>query len=293
MTDVKTEIVELGSFKEIAQTYQEVAALRMRKIKDFVLKNREFLSGLATVFARVKLSYEVGLKEFLRSQGIKNEEDQKEYIEKMNFTLKNGRDALVFISANTGLYGDIIMRVFDYFCKHIDTKSDVIIVGRIGKILFEQRFPGKEFRYYDLSDKAPEPEIVNKMISDLKSYEHIIVFHGKYKDILDQIPSQSSVSGDRLSLEVKEDLKGISCIFEPTIEDVFNFFEKEIKTTLYDQSLYESSLSKFTSRMVSLDTATNNVTDQLDKLRLQRDILKHRKADKEKNTVLSNVVSGV
>jgi ATP synthase F1 gamma subunit len=293
MIDVKTEILELGSFKEIAQTYQEVAALRMRKIKDFVLKNREFLSGLATVFARVRLSYEVGLKEFLKSQGIKTEEAQQEYIGKMNFTLKNGRDALIFISANTGLYGDIITRIFNYFCKHIDTKSDIVIVGRVGKILFEQRFPGKDYVYFELSDNAPEPELVNKIINNLAPYEHIIVFHGKYKDILDQVPSQTSISGDRLSLEVKEDLKKINCIFEPNIEEVFNFFEKEIKTTLFDQSLYEASLSKFTSRMVSLDGATNNATDKLDKLRLQRDILKHRKADKEKNTVLSSVVFGV
>ena len=293
MIDVKTEIQELGSFKEIAQTYQEVAALRMRKIKDFVLKNREFLSGLATVYARVKLSYEEGLKEFLLSQGIKSEEQQQEYIDKMNFTVKNGRDALIFISANTGLYGDIISRVFDYFCKHIDTKSDIVIVGRVGKILFEQRFPEKKYTYYELSDKAPEPQIVNQIMDVLSPYDHILVFHGKYKDILDQVPSQTSVSGDRLSLEVKEDLKRINCIFEPNIEEVFNFFEKEIKTTLFDQALYESSLSKFTSRMVSLDSATSNVTEKLSKLVLQRDILKHRRADKEKNTVLSSVVFGV
>ncbi len=292
MIDVKKEINELGSFKEIAQTYQEVAALRMRKIKDFVLKNREFLSGLATVFARVKLSYEEGLIEFLRSQGIKNEEQQQEYIEKMNFTVKNGRDALIFISANTGLYGDIIARVFDYFCKHIDKKSDIVIVGKVGRLLFEQRFPGKEYAYYEISDRAPEPEIVNKMMHNLDAYEHIIVFHGEFKDILNQVPSQTSVSGDRLSLEVKEDLKRINCIFEPNIEEVFNFFEKEIKTTLFDQSIYESSLSKFTSRMVSLDSATSNAGEKLEKLKLQRDIIKHRKAEKEKNTTLSSVVFG-
>jgi len=210
----------------------------------------------------------------------------------MNFTVKNGRDALIFISANTGLYGDIIVRIFDYFCKHIDTKSDVFIVGRVGKILFEQRFPGKEYRYFEISDKSPEPMVVNEMMHTLEAYDHIIVFHGKYNDILTQTPSQTSVSGDRLSLEVKEDLKKINCIFEPNIEEVFNFFEKEIKTTLFDQALYEASLSKFTSRMVSLDGATSNVTDLLGKLSFRQSSLKHRKLDKEKNTVLSNVVFG-
>lgn len=292
MTSIDMEIMELDNFREMAQTYQEVAAIRMRKTKDFVLKNRDFLSGLATIFARVRLSYEEGLKKFLESRGIRGEERQKEYIEKMNFNVKSRGDVLVFISANTGLYGSIISRTFEYFCKHIDNKTDIVIVGRVGRKMFEQRFPGREYTYYEISDSTPEPDVVNEMMRNLDQYEHIVVFHGRFKDILEQVPSQSSVSGDRLSLEVKEDLKKINCIFEPTIEEVFNFFESEIKTTLFDQSLYESSLSKFTSRMVSLDEATNNVTSKLSNLNLKRSILNHRKSERERNTILSGVLRG-
>ncbi len=293
MTDITSEIYELESFREIAQTYQEVSALRMRRIKNYVLKNRDFLSGLAHVFARVRVSYEEGLKHFLESKGIKAPKEQQDYISRMNFSVKNGRDALVLISANTGLYGDIIRRVFEYFVKHLDDKSDPVIVGKIGRVLFEQRFPDREFKYYELSDSEPAPVVVNRLIKDLNSYEHVIVFHGKFKDILQQEPSQTSVAGDRLSLEVREDLKKINCIFEPTLEEVFQFFETEIKKTLFEQSLYEASLSKFTSRMVSLDSASSNVTQRIKRLRLQEAVYKHRQADKEKNTVLSSVLFGV
>ncbi len=266
--------------------------MRMRKVKAGVLRNREFLSGLTEVFSRVRVSYDEGLRKLLDSKGIKKPEDQQDYIERMNFEKKNGRDALVFVASNTGLYGDIILDVFNYFAKHIDAKSDIFIMGRLGRILFEQRFPGHPYKYYEVSDGLPEPEKVSQIVRDLNPYEHILVFHGRFKDILEQVPHQTSVSGEKLSLENREDLKRINCIFEPNIEEVFRFFESEIKLTLFDQALYESSLSKFTSRMVSLDSATNNVGHMLEKLNLQRSLISHRKSDKEKNTVLASVFQG-
>ena len=292
MSDIKREILELNSFKEIAQTYQEVAAMRMRKVKASVLRNREFLSGLTEVFSRVRVSYDEGLRELLDSNGIKKPEEQQEYIEKMNFEKKNGRDALVFVSSNTGLYGDIILDVFNYFAKHIDAESDIFIMGRLGRILFEQRFPGHPYKYYEVSDAFPELDKVSQIVRDFNPYEHILVFHGRFKDILEQVPHQTSISGEKLSLENREDLKRINCIFEPSVEEVFRFFESEIKLTLFDQSLYESSLSKFTSRMVSLDSAVDNVSDLLKKMSLRSSLASHKKFDKEKNTILASVFIG-
>ena len=100
MINADRRIEQLAIFKTVAQTYQEVAALRMRRMKDYVLRNREFLYGISSVFARVKLSYNDTIKKILESQGITDEEDQLRYINKMNFTKKNGKTVLVFASAN-------------------------------------------------------------------------------------------------------------------------------------------------------------------------------------------------
>lgn len=292
MIKIDRRIQEVKDFRRIAQTYEEVAALRMRKIKDYVIHSREFLSGLAGVYARVKISYTEAIKDLLQAKGIKNPADQQDYIEKMNFEKKNGKDVLVFLSANTGLYGEIIKKVFDYFCAQIDPTVDIAIIGRLGKLWFEQRFPGKNYIYFDLPDNIQDATDVSGIVSKLSEYEHIIVYHGKFKDVLEQVPSQTAVSGERLAIETKEDLSRMRCIFEPSLEEVFSFFEAEIKSVLFDQALYEASLSKYTSRMVSLDMATSNAGERLKKLKLQRDILKHRQADKEKNTILASVMFG-
>ncbi len=292
MSDIVGEIEQLKNFRVISQTYQEVAAMRMRRTKDQVLRNREFLSGLSEVFSRVKLSYEDKLREILEAKGISDEEQQNSYIGRMNFTQKNGRDVIVFVSANTGLYGDIIRKVFNYFSKHVDSSVDVAILGSLGKVLFQERFPGRDFLYYDLSDGNPDPEEVYKIMAEIGEYENILLFHGKFKNILEQEPVQSSVTGESVAMEVKEDTRRVYCIFEPSLEEVFEFFESEIKKSLFEHALYESSLSKYTSRMVSLDRAATNASKKLDKLRLKQLLLKHREAEKEKNTLLSGVIHG-
>ncbi len=293
MSDINRDIEELSIFGEVVRTYQEIAAIRMRKVKNSVLRNREFLSGLTEVFSRVRISYYEEVKKVLFSRGIVDPYEQEQYMEKMNFEKKNGRDALILISANTGLYGDITLRVFDYFSEHVDERSDVIILGRIGRMLFEQRFPDKKYKYYEVSDGNPDPSVVSEMVRDLNNYENIFAFHGRFKDILEQVPHQTGVSGRKLTLESEEDLRRIYCIFEPSLEEVFEFFETEIKITLFDQAMYESSLSKFTSRMVSLDFAADNIDKRLNKLNIKSSILKHRKEEKEKNTLMASVLCGV
>ncbi len=292
MINVDRRIEQLDIFKTVAQTYQEVAALRMRKVKDYVLRNREFLHGVSSIFARVKLSYDDTIKKLLESQGVTEEEDQSRYINKMNFTKKNGKTVLVFASANTGLYGDIILKVFEYFAKYIDSTVDLAILGKLGKLWFPQRFPKRNFQYYDLSDGDPDPEEVSKIMEDLSVYENVILFHGKFKDVLEQVPQQSGISGDAVTMETLQDMRQIRCIFEPSLEEVFEFFEKEIKSSLFEHALYESALSKYTSRMVSLDMAASNALHNLKKLKLERSLLKHRKANKDKNTVLAGVLYG-
>ena len=292
MTNVDNQIEQLKIFKTVAQTYQEVAALRMRRMKDHVLRNREFLAGMSSVFARVKLSYRDTLMKLLEDQGITDKEEQEKYIEKMNFTRKNGRDILVLSSANTGLYGDIIRKVFEYFSEHVGPDADIAIIGKVGKVWFEQRFPGRTYEYYEISDSEPDPKKITKIIEDLSKYSNILLFHGTFKDILEQVPHQTAVSGDAVAMETQEDMRQIRCVFEPSLEEVFTFFETEIKSSLFEHALYEAALSKYTSRMVSLDRATSNASENLKKLKLRSSVLDHREKNKEKNTLLAGVLHG-
>ena len=62
---INEELEALNSIRDLAQSYEEIAVIRIQKIKDSVLKTREFLTDLSDVFVDLKSSYERELKELM------------------------------------------------------------------------------------------------------------------------------------------------------------------------------------------------------------------------------------
>ena len=54
---IAEELAALNSLKDLAESYEEIAAIEMQKIRDSVLKTREFLVDISDVFVDLKSSY--------------------------------------------------------------------------------------------------------------------------------------------------------------------------------------------------------------------------------------------
>ncbi len=72
------------------------------------------------------------------SNSIKPSSEQREKgKEKITFLAHNGKTVAVYLSANTGLYGDIVRKTFDLFMKDAQTGGiEATIVGKHGLGLF-------------------------------------------------------------------------------------------------------------------------------------------------------------
>ena len=277
---VLEEIEYSSSLKNIVQTYQEVAASRMQRIRNSVLASRNFLLGINTIFQQVKSSYKIGLPETKANKARKTQK---------TFFKTNGKTLFVLISANTGLYGDIIRRAFEVFVRELrnEKTADVAIIGRVGLRFMREEFPKKQFAYFELSDNSIDHEGIKKIVPQILQYEKVIVFYEQFQNIITSVPIATSISGDILPWE-KTDSK-IKYIFEPSLEKVMEFFEKEIIATIFEQVIYESLLAKFSSRMVAMEEATENIQNQLKKATLQKERIKHRELNKKQNERLSSI----
>ncbi len=277
MTDLEREVTDLEYLRNVVASYQEIAALRMRRVKKSVLQNRIYMTGLEEVYKNLKQSYK---KEFAR---LSKKRKQKGALEVRK---TNGRTVCVYLSANTGLYGSIVVDTFYDFLEQVRAQDfDVAIVGRIGKGLYDAVGLKNKMHYFDMSDSAEDIENKTALWQFLVQYEKIIVFHGQFKNILVQKPERAFISGDTfLELDTADDAqelkKAEKFIFEPDLQQTLLFFEKRILSSVFEHSLHESSLSKYASRMISLDTAT----DQIDK----RASTLHIKSQKTKHKILNN-----
>lgn len=266
------EIALNTGIKQLVETYTEVAAARIQRLRNSVLRNRSFMEELDKIYEEIKYSYQQELAKVLHSDPAK--------IKNVFVMKKNGKSALVFFSSNAGLYGDIIRKVFNYFTqwvKRISENSDIIIVGRRGKLLFEESGINRDYVYFDFPDDSFDQANFNKLSEFLIPYDNVLAFYGLFESIGSQSAMMASLNGTSLTIK-KQETEPIKYLFEPSIRDILIFFETEIFVSLLVQSIHESQLAKYASRMIYLDQATQTVKQKLkrnnlDRLRLSRRLI--------------------
>ena len=97
------------------------------------------------------------------------------------------------------------------------------------------------------------------------------------------------LTGEGTNVEFLGQEDEIRNIFEPELEKIVSFFQNQILAALFEQTIYESSLSKYTSRMISLDKSSSNVVETLKETELALRRFEHESYNKKQNGVLSSI----
>lgn len=265
LKEVKENLEVTSNIETITSLYQEIANLRMNKIRQTVLNNREFIEELSRVYTQVKRVYIASLKKGL---------------EKISFIKRNARTVAVFLSCNKYFYGTLISDIWrDLLNYLVENEADLAIVGKIGRYLSETENPERKFFYFDLDDDHPKKEEVKNIIEFIKNYEEIIIFHGRFNTILSQKVVQSNISGGITPGKELGKVKGY--LFEPSPEVVLEFFETELMSAFSNQAVLEHRLARYATRMVAMYQATENAKEIRKKLEIEQKKLKRQLLNKK------------
>lgn len=245
---INQELKTISTINLIANIYQEIAHLRMAEIRQRVLQTREFLEQLTYVYNLIKKSYFAHLE---------TKSSKKKNSEKSFFIKKKKNKILIFLSVNEIFYGTLILNIWKKVLEYIEkNETDLAVVGKVGKYLAENNGLGDKIFYFELNDDKPEKDKIQGIINFIKEYEKISVIHGKFETILSQTPTiidiSESVSSDKETGELKKYL------FEPSPKKVLEFFETEIVSTIFNQTVLEHKLARYAARMVSMYQAGEN-----------------------------------
>lgn len=280
------EISDLHVLREMTEAYAEIASIRMKESRERVLKNRAFLEVTEDIFREVRISYARQLQKLLSRQ-------RRKAGGKVTLLAHNGRNVCVLLSANSGLYGDIVQRSFELMLQEV-RKSDpeVTIIGKLGLSLYQQAEPGRPYTYFDLPDTNVVAEDLVDIIKHIVRYEQIHLYYGQFQSVITQIPTMYNISSelplDQIAAEAGNEQ--IEYIFEPSLEQVLMFFESEIFASLFDQSVRESQLSKYASRMFAMDSASQNVQEYIKKVDLEKLRFTHSVQNKKQLNTLSSFI---
>jgi F-type H+-transporting ATPase subunit gamma len=284
LKSIKEELKIISAIKELAESYQEIASLKVNKIKNEVLKNREFFKEIIELYKRIKSA-----KKDLVSKSFKEKKDLDE------------KTAIVVISANHFFYGPLLLNIWkeakNYFTKIDERKRDIIIIGRIAKYYAEREKLGHKIFYFEISDDNPEEKKLIELIEFITNYKKIIVFHGKYEGAINQkveiteIAAESILKKEGAPRKYKEEK--ISYIFEPSKEEIIDFFEAEIVATIFNQTILEHQLARYASRVISMYQSIENAKKtekmlSLTKNKVEREILNKKQSELFANLLLKS-----
>lgn len=279
----ESEIVSLSNIKGMVEAYEEIAAVRITRTQDAVLKSRQFATEINDIFQEVKLSSKQTVALIMKQKHIK---DPK----RLSFLSKNGKTLFVFLSANTGLYGDIVRRTFVFFAKYVSQLADnVLIVGKVGLKLAKDNGITKPVAYFDFPDNNVPEEQLQKIASYMIQFERIVVFYGRFESILRQKETMLDISGNPEPSELQQAEVKLKYFFEPEVNKILAFFEKEIFASIFEQTVREFQLAKLSSRVVGLDTAVDNINRELKKTIFKREKFKHEEANRKQLQTLSSM----
>jgi F-type H+-transporting ATPase subunit gamma len=266
--EIRNQIDNLQAVQNIADVYQEVAAMRMRKVKDGILQNRSFYQKLLEIYLETQGCYK------------KKMGSDKKYVTEYSKNT-NGKAVAVLLSSNTGLYGSVIKNTFNQFVENTGrSNEDIVIAGQLGRNRFEELTKQKPFKYFELADGTDGLDgQIQQIFKYISNYSEIAVYHGIFKSIVDQ-PVKITKITQEIEQENKE-AQSLSFLFEPSVDKVLQVFEEQLMYSFFNQTVYESALSKYGSRMLSLDVATQNVSKMLLQTKLVSTKMKHRSQNKK------------
>jgi F0F1-type ATP synthase gamma subunit len=78
-------------------------------------------------------------------------------------------------------------------------------------------------------------------------------------------------------------------LFEPDIEHILMFFEKQIFTSVFEQTIRESQLAKFASRVMVMDRANENIKERLKQMAKINQRIAHREMNRKQTNQLSSL----
>ncbi|HSW47685.1 MAG TPA: F0F1 ATP synthase subunit gamma [Candidatus Saccharimonadales bacterium] len=272
-----------NDFNMLTRSYQQQAVGQINFARYSVVGSREYIHDISDVFGNVQSSY----KNLLLRKNIKS------------IVKKNGKDVWVLITANNKLYGDIIQKICRLFAENVKKsdpkKIDLIIIGRQGKEFFNTLDLDIPYKYFELPDMNVSVDYLKEICQNFILYENVIVYYGKFNNIISQSPVAVSISGEVIDENTKltqnqqasQKSKKAAFIFEPSIEEIIVFFENQILSLLLNQTVQEAQLARFASRINAMEIAQGNIQKQLNLLSKEEKLLKNMDMNKKQLELLA------
>src|SRR3989344_616692 len=187
--EIDEALEEGSSLKQIAQSYTEIANLKIKKIRSEVERNRVFFEEISKVYALIK----------------KLASDKKVNIQKPKKTIS------LIITSNYRFYGSINSDLIDFFIKTTQKiKTDRVLLGKAAVDFFRaspifqpkagRPMDDKDYQTVLLQTDQPTQDELLKLVDMIKDYNQVLIFYSSMKSLMTQQPTMTDLTASDVSV---------------------------------------------------------------------------------------------
>lgn len=273
---IKRRIASVKSTQQITKAMKMVAAARLRRAQDNILKARPYAHKINDVLVNLSARVDRNLHPLLDKREPKN-------------------IAIVSVTSDRGLCGGFntnIIKQTKYFYDESDIEKKYFInIGFKGWNHFQKRdyeILGKYVRFFSELEFAHANRIGHQII-DLylkKELDRVVLIYNEFKSVL----QQKVIVEDLLPIEPAEedDLSAIDHIYEPEpVKILDSIIPLHINIQIW-RVLLESYAAEMAARMNAMENATDNAQEMIESLTMFYNRIRQATITKE----ISEIVGG-
>lgn len=258
---LKRRIQAAKNVSKTTKAMQMISASKMKKAQNAALSNRPYVRELYALInnAMTKLDNENFSDRYLKSNS------------------NSGRELIVLIAPDKGLCGGLIAKLMLEYSKYMKMnrdKADVIVIGK--KVEMQAaRLSSKVIANFNFGTTTPTFDLIYPVMKLIDEYylggkvDKVKVFYTDFVNFFSQIPTLKTLLPIESLDEVGSEKKMLSYIYEPNAKEILpKLLRHHLEMSLYHFFL-ESFVSEQSSRMISMQNATNNANDIIEDLKLE------------------------
>lgn len=269
---IEKEMGSIGTLKDLTSVFESLASTQVAKVKDKVQLSQSFFDLLWQRYTSLRVDPK---KRITGREGIGD----------------NGRKALVLISAEAGLSGDLDMRMIESMqSEYNPADTDIVVLGSHGASQLSQRgIPYIKFFQLPETDQYIN---VNPVIDVVRPYEKITVYYEEYLSLGEQeVRSINLVTSiQAMSKEAEEDVMTANdTIFEPSIDEIADEMEASMMSLALSQTILQSGLAQSASRFNAMTVAEDRAGELLRDYTMEFHRSKRAESDRRLREVLVGI----
>lgn len=266
---IRKKIKSVTNVKKITKAMQLVSAIKMKKAQQVVIEGKPYQQEIEKIIHAVSQKIDSSLSPLISQP--KNTEVKK--------------NLAIVVSSNKGLCGSFNFNLFRFIVKNVDFKqTDFIIIGKKANILskFSAQIVADFSNNIPINSVSAVFEFVLKKYLD-GSYKQVDLYHNQFvstvvsNPVLTTLLPVSLTKEESIKSAAPSDTETKEYLIEPDPMQIIDALLRSFVEEKLRFSLIQSEAGEHSLRMVAMKNATDNATDVIYNLTLERNKVRQEK----------------